>query len=98
MSPDPGCFFAAKLALDLSPFGIVPDSIDAMQQASLGPLYNSEDKLNNVENAVDPIDKADKAVHALRTALPFLGPVAKNSVGVVISVFKAGQDYHECTR
>ena len=84
-----------KLALDLSPIGIVPDAIDAMQQASLNPLFNSGNKLNDAGNAVDV---AGKASDAMKRALPFLGPVAKKlgPVGMTISVVKAGRDYYDC--
>ena len=88
---------APKLALDLSPIGIVPDLADAAMSGSLNPLVNSGDRLNDAGNAVDV---AGKAAGALKNTLPFLGPVAKKlgPVGATISVVKAGRDFYNCAR
>jgi len=86
-----------KLALDLSPFGIVPDAVDAAMGGSLNPLFNSGDKANDAGNAVDV---AGKSAEALQKTLPFLGPVAKHAgpIGMTLSVYKYGRDTYNCAR
>jgi RHS repeat-associated protein len=88
---------APKLALDLSPIGILPDITDAAMRGSLNPLFNSGDRLNDAGNTVDV---AGKTAEALAKTLPFLGPVAKKlgPVGMTISVVKAGRDFYNCVQ
>ena len=88
---------APKLALDLSPIGILPDITDAAMRGSLNPLFNSGDRLNDAGNTVDV---AGKTAEALAKTLPFLGPVAKKlgPVGMTISVVKAGRDFFNCVQ
>jgi len=87
---------APRLALDLSPIGILPDLAGAAMSGSINPVLNSGDKLNDTGNAVD---LAGKAADALKKTLPFLGPVAKKlgPVGATISVVKAGRDFSTVT-
>jgi hypothetical protein len=86
-----------KLALDLSPVGIVPDALDAMQSASLNPLFNSGDKVNDAGNTVDV---AGRTAEALSKTLPFLKPVAKYAgpVGATLSIYKYGRDAYNCAQ
>jgi RHS repeat-associated protein len=88
---------APKLALDLSPIGILPDVADAAMRGSLNPFFNSGDRLNDAGNTVDV---AGKTAEALAKTLPFIEPVAKKlgPVGMTISVVKAGRDFYNCVR
>ena len=86
-----------KLALDLSPVGIIPDALDAMGSASLSPLFNSGDKVNDAGNAVDV---AGRAAKALSKTLPFLRPVAKHAgpIGATLSIYRYGRDAYNCAQ
>ena len=86
-----------KLALDLSPIGIVPDALDAAMGGSVNPLFNSGDKANDAGNAVEV---AGKTAEALQKTLPFLGPVAKHAgpIGMTLSVYKYGRDAYNCAK
>jgi hypothetical protein len=86
-----------KLALDLSPFSLLPDLADALSKGSPKPLVDSGDKMHDIGNGVD---LAHHAADALKTTLPFLKPVAKKLgyAGAVISVATAARDFYQCAR
>jgi hypothetical protein len=88
---------ALKLALDLTPVGIVPDVVDAAMQSSFNPLFNSGNKLGDLGNEVEA---AKTGAEVLSETLPFLKPVAKKlgPVGVTISVAKFGTDLYNCVQ